>query len=314
MTEPLVSVILPTHNRARLVGRAIRSVLAQSYPNLELIVVDDASADDTPHVVRAVADPRMRYVRLDSNRGAAAARNLGVARASGALLAFQDDDDIWLPDKLRQQVPALVAAPDEVALNICSHIQMTNGPTLYVGGETYLSSLRFDAGLDLDFSLVATPGWLLRREPFERVGGFDERMRCWDDWELAARLARVSRFAHLDEVLWLQDRRREAQVGMFDNAANFANDHRLIAETLAAGWSPTVASRQWYLAGYHEAVQGDSAHARSAFRSAIKANPRNAKARVALALSYGGGTTLRAAARALRRARSAHSYIPRKPR
>lgn len=310
MSDPLVSVILPTHNRAQLVDRAIRSVLAQSYPSFELIVVDDASDDETPQLVRAFDDPRVRYLQLESNRRAAAARNLGVEEARGDLLAFQDDDDIWLPDKLRQQVPALLAEPAEVGLNICSHIKVRSGRALHVGGEKHWSSLRFDAGLEgLDFSLVATPGWLLRRECFERVGGFDERMRCWDDWELAARLAQQFRFTHLDEVLWLQDRRRDGP-GMFDNSANFANDHRIIAETLAADWSPPLASRQWFLTGYFEAMQGDGADARAAFRHAVEAHPRNTKARLALALSYGGSSTVRAAAQAARRARRARSKLP----
>ncbi len=96
---PAVSVILPVYNREALVERALASVLQQSYRDLEVLVVDDGSTDGTAERVAACPDPRVRLIRRDRNYGQASARNLGVARAQGWLLAFQDSDDEWLPDR-----------------------------------------------------------------------------------------------------------------------------------------------------------------------------------------------------------------------
>ncbi|MGB3624622.1 MAG: glycosyltransferase family 2 protein, partial [Henriciella sp.] len=102
----LVSVVIPTYNRARTLRRAVESVLRQSYTNLELIVVDDASTDDTKAVLSSINDPRMRVITYEFNRGCAAARNIGARDARGEYLAFQDSDDEWLADKLSKQVAA----------------------------------------------------------------------------------------------------------------------------------------------------------------------------------------------------------------
>ena len=97
---PNVTVVLPTHDRAKLLRRAIDSVLSQDYQDLELIVVDDASTDDTQTVVQQFADQRIRYVRLADRQGATAARNAGISAARGEFIGFQDSDDEWLPGKL----------------------------------------------------------------------------------------------------------------------------------------------------------------------------------------------------------------------
>ena len=104
----MVSVIIPTYNRAHVLPRAIESVLKQTYTELELIVVDDASTDDTAAVMTAITDPRVRYVRKEHG-GAAAARNRGIAEAKGEFIAFQDSDDVWHSDKLEKQLAYLQA-------------------------------------------------------------------------------------------------------------------------------------------------------------------------------------------------------------
>src|SRR5262245_7829489 len=92
---PAVRIVLPTYNRAALLPRAIRSVLRQTYSDFELIVVDDGSEDATADAIQCFADPRLRYLRLPSNRGAGAARNAGIRMARAAFIAFQDSDDEW---------------------------------------------------------------------------------------------------------------------------------------------------------------------------------------------------------------------------
>lgn len=108
---PAVSVVLPTYNRAHLLSESIGSVLAQGYSDFEILVVDDGSTDNTREVVAGIDDKRIRYVELTPNRGQASARNVGIKEAKADLIAFQDSDDIWMPEKLGMQVSALRESP-----------------------------------------------------------------------------------------------------------------------------------------------------------------------------------------------------------
>ena len=101
---PLVTVIIPTYNRANQISRAIHSVQAQSYKHWELLIVDDASNDDTAKIISNIADSRIQYIRHETNQGAAAARNTALAQAKGEYIAFLDSDDEWIPAKLEKQV------------------------------------------------------------------------------------------------------------------------------------------------------------------------------------------------------------------
>ena len=107
---PKVSVIVPTHNRADLLPRAVDSVLAQTYGDYEMVIVDDCSSDNTQDVIAGFSDPRIRSFRHDRNRGQSAAINTGIAHARGEYIGFLDDDDEWLPTKLEGQVALLEAS------------------------------------------------------------------------------------------------------------------------------------------------------------------------------------------------------------
>ena len=177
-------------------------MLSQTYRNLELFVVDDASTDHTKAVVESFDDRRLRYIRLDTNSRAAAARNVGIRASSGQFLAFQDDDDEWLSHKLERQVASLMRAPGEVGLNMCSFRRVDEAGESYVGGERYLHYLDFDDYFVAnDFSLISTPNLLLRRNVIDKVGLFDERFQSLDDWEFALRIFDAFRYEHLDEAL-----------------------------------------------------------------------------------------------------------------
>ena len=101
---PLVTIIIPTYNRGNTLARAVASILQQSYENFELLVVDDGSTDNTKDVIDSLRHPKLIYERLSENRGACHARNHGILRARGDLIAFQDSDDYWKPDKLAKQI------------------------------------------------------------------------------------------------------------------------------------------------------------------------------------------------------------------
>lgn len=184
----LVSVIIPTHNRAGLLPRAIRSVLAQTYANLECIIVDDASTDNTPQVVRQFADERLVYLRHETNRHVSAARNTGLAQAKGDFIAFLDDDDEWLPTKLEKQISLLQQALPSVGLIHC-WMDYYNSKGELVKAHHPTSRGNVFARLLAAHSIGGTPTFLIRREVLETVGGFDESLPVGNDHDFACRIS-----------------------------------------------------------------------------------------------------------------------------
>lgn len=188
---PTVSVVLPTFNRAGQLARSIGSVLAQSFTDLELIVVDDGSMDETRDVVAALRDPRVRYLARP-NGGVAEARNSGVAEATGVYLAFQDSDDEWLLDKLKLQLADL--ATRARSMSVCGVLRIVGSGTGTPALLTYpRRATDWDGGLDhhgvLAAAVAYTQSWLVPREAVLAAGGFDPRFCVWDDWDLLIRLS-----------------------------------------------------------------------------------------------------------------------------
>lgn len=195
---PRVSVVIPAYNRERTLLRAVRSVLDQSFRDLELIVVDDASTDDTRTVVEGLADTRVRCVSHDRNRGAAAARNTGIRAARGDYVAFLDSDDEWLPHKLEVQMAGLLSAPKDVCAS-CS------GYRLVFGGRVVDKIPRltdpWQKGLLLGCDLSPGSTQVVSRSVFHEVGLLDEELPRYEDWDWLLRYARRYRMQVADEVL-----------------------------------------------------------------------------------------------------------------
>jgi glycosyltransferase involved in cell wall biosynthesis len=204
----LVSVVVPTHNRAGLVRRAVDSVLAQTVDDLEVIVVDDGSSDVTPSVLAelAASDRRVRAVRHDEPAGPPAARNRGIDEARGRFVAFLDDDDEWLPMKLERQ---LAAMDDDGALVLvsCHHALVgDDGSELPYRGPTACTRGQL---LWCDFLGGSSLG-LVRRGAFPDgvLPRFDGALRTCQDWDYWVRCAEVGAVALVPEVLPLRRRRR----------------------------------------------------------------------------------------------------------
>jgi|AGTN01.1.fsa_nt_gi Glycosyltransferases involved in cell wall biogenesis len=212
-----VSVILPTFNRAPTLPRAIRSVLDQTDPPDELIVVDDGSSDGTDGVVEQFDDSRIKYLRLAVSGGAGAARNAGIAQSSCRFLAFQDSDDEWLPTKLSRQLALFEASESksEAAKNK-SEISQRSVGVVYCdmtrigkdGGRTYLQApdVVTDALIDpvskqYCVKNIGIISCLIKREYLLSAGGFNETLPALEDLELFIRLSRECRFARLPEAL-----------------------------------------------------------------------------------------------------------------
>jgi glycosyltransferase involved in cell wall biosynthesis len=195
--QPLVSVIIPTFNRAAFVREAIASVLAQDYAHLEVIVVDDGSQDDTSGMVRACG-PQVTYMP-QPHSGVSAARNRGVAAAHGELIAFLDSDDLWLPQKVAAQV-ALFGQQPQVQACYTDEIWIRRGVRVNPrqihakhAGWIFLPSL--------PRCIISPSSIMLRRVLWERLGGFDEALPACEDYDLWLRMTALVPVALLPERL-----------------------------------------------------------------------------------------------------------------
>jgi glycosyltransferase involved in cell wall biosynthesis len=200
---PVVSVVLPTYNRAPLLGRSIRSVLRQSYTDFELIVVDDGSTDETSAVVAGFRDPRVNYLQLSRNTGAGAARNVGIRASKGKFLAFQDSDDEWLPSKLSKQMAAFERGQDGLGV-VYSDMQrvMRDGTTTYFAAPSVLPDQLVSS--TIWFYQVCNLGvqtTVIRREYLDEVNHFNEDLPALEDMEMFIRLSRRCTFQRLREPL-----------------------------------------------------------------------------------------------------------------
>jgi glycosyltransferase involved in cell wall biosynthesis len=185
----LVSVVIPTHNRIRLLTTTLRSALRQRDVELEIIVVDDGSTDDTPDFLRSVGDPRVHVLRRDRPRGVSAARNMGIEHAQGDWIAFLDDDDLWAPMKLALQ---LRAGADVGSTWIYAGAVKIDGTQRIIGGTPPPTPEDVMARLP-GWSIIpgGCSGVVVKRTTVARVGVFDERMVNLADWDLWIRLART---------------------------------------------------------------------------------------------------------------------------
>ena len=194
LTRPLVSIIIPTYNRASLLCRAIDNILEQTWKHIELIIVDDGSTDDTLQRLRSYGD-RIRVV-TQPNRGPAVARNRGLAIARGEIVAFQDSDDLWKPTKLERQVQLMERLGPTVP---CCLSNMDLG---FIRGRKQTSfsyagiQLRDQEGLWTNVAEVLATRFVffnqaaaIRKSILEKLGGFDETLIYLEDYDLSLRLA-----------------------------------------------------------------------------------------------------------------------------
>ncbi|MBI2361062.1 MAG: glycosyltransferase family 2 protein, partial [Deltaproteobacteria bacterium] len=181
---PRVSVVIPTYNRWPMVREAVESVLAQTYGDFELVVVDDGSADDTAERLSAYS-PKLRVLR-QPRRGVAAARNLGVRNSVGKYVAFLDSDDLWRSGKLETQMTFMIARPE---VRICQTEELWIRRGVRVNprkrhrkpsGDIFRPSL--------ELCLVSPSAVVMTRELFEQAGGFDEAFTVCEDYDLWLRI------------------------------------------------------------------------------------------------------------------------------
>jgi glycosyltransferase involved in cell wall biosynthesis len=199
--NPLISVIIPSYNRARFIERALNSVCAQTYKNLEVIVVDDGSSDDTEERVSAMArmDSRISYVRHFVNRGAQAARNTGVHKAKGVYIALLDSDNEWLPSKIEKQIEVFHNGNHAIGTVYTGFIRKyADGHIGYEQKPCFRGEIIKDALSDW---VADTSTLLIKKKVLLAAGVFDERIRAFQEWDLCIRLSMHGEFDYVNERL-----------------------------------------------------------------------------------------------------------------
>jgi len=198
---PVVSVVLSTYNRREKLQRAVNSVLAQTLSDIEIIIVDNASTDDTQEAVRGINDGRIRYIRHETNLGGPAARNTGIKNAKASYIALLDDDDEWMPRKLEKQVQKFQQNRPPVGL-------------IYVGSEIYNENTKKVQDINypqfrgnvyerllLSTIIGSCSSVLVKKECFQKVGMFDEELTSCQDWDMWLRIAGKYEFDFVPDVL-----------------------------------------------------------------------------------------------------------------
>lgn len=195
MSQPLVSVIITTYNRAHLVCRAIDSVLAQTYKNIEIIVVDDCSIDATSHLISNYGNS-VKYLRNIYNMGVSASRNLGIKTSNGDFVCFLDDDDELFPDKIEKQIE-LFRKNSAIGVVYCGSVKKNDSETAphppILKGKIFPSVLKGCPN--------AIHTLLVKRECFLEIGFFDESLSFYEDLDIWIRLAKKFVFDFVDENL-----------------------------------------------------------------------------------------------------------------
>jgi glycosyltransferase involved in cell wall biosynthesis len=281
---PLVSVILPTYNRAHTLLRAINSVLNQDYREIELIVVDDASTDGSAKLLASIADPRLRVIRHAHNKGVAGATNTGIQAARGKFIAFQDSDDEWLDGKLSQQMARLAAAQPDCVCVYCIKIVYGRDPEFRRGRRRVACVPGPEEALvegDLRAllwrrNIVSPQTAICTRATALQLGGFDEKLRSDQDWDFFSQLAEIGSFAFVDAPLvstYLQTDSISA------NARKSQYSQFIVTNKMKRRGVPrAVLAEHWARLGYHIGRRrGAARRGATLLRAALAARPLHAR-------------------------------------
>jgi glycosyltransferase involved in cell wall biosynthesis len=282
---PLVSVIVPTFQRPDFLQAALRSVLGQTVKDFEMLVIDDGSSVDLVPLVNALDDNRIRYFRHESNRGEAAARNTGIRNVRGDYVAFLDDDDEWLPEKLRLQLELFGRCPDTVGCVTGGFARIRDGRVLSREIPTRRGDL---SGELLLKNIVGPPSTVMvRRDCLDRVGLFDEGIAFGVDYDLWIRLAQRYQFDFVPEVV----ARYTVHSGqMSNNPFVLAQGHDDLLRKYASRLRRDRGreGRFYFMLGRSMSLRGHATEARRALVKALCHNPLQVRVYIYLALSLGG--------------------------
>jgi glycosyltransferase involved in cell wall biosynthesis len=249
--NPLVSVVIATYNMGEYLPHAVQSVLDQSYTNVEIIVIDDGSTDDTRDRIKPyLCDGRVRYL-YQENKGQTVAKNRGFMESKGTYVALLDADDVWFPDKLEKQIPCFSLSPDIGVVYTDVECIDEHGDVLQ-GWKRNCYSGRISGRLLID-NFVPLSSVLIRRDCLDKVGMFDEKYRMGIDYDLWLRMSAYYDFYYLDAVtfqyrIWSGQmshnykKRMESAIAMMNS---FLENHPSLVDrkTVNEAWAHTYVAK-----------------------------------------------------------------------
>ena len=239
-----VSVIIPCYNRGKYLGEAIDSVLGQTYRNIELIIVDDGSTDDSLNIARIYSDKITILQHPNGeNRGQSASINLGLRSIDGEYVAILDSDDYWILDKLEKQVTFLQDHPDIGLVYGNALMVDADGNKLFrrYGDDHQEKNIDGSVLLDCYFSVPSNS--LVRHTVYDLVGGFDESMRAAQDHDMAVRIAEVAKLGFINELMF-NYRRHGASISSGHASLRWQNGFRILDNALERHRYPSGVVRQ----------------------------------------------------------------------
>lgn len=283
-TELLVSVILPTYNRAHTLSRAVNSVLNQTYKNFELIIIDDCSTDNTEEVVKNIHDERIVYIRQSSNKGAAAARNTGIKIAKGDYVAFQDSDDEWMSEKLEKQMKVFESDANDFSVVYTDMLRISSDETIKYWSSPDLFCGKVINPLTNEYQVLnlGIQSVLIKKRCFDEIGLFDESFPRFIDLEFFIRLAKRYPFWHIREPLV----KYYETEGISTNGLAYIKAEKLLLEKYAEATSSNkkFLANRYYKIGMAYVLINDSREAKQYFLKALSLNHSNIKSLVSLFL------------------------------
>jgi glycosyltransferase involved in cell wall biosynthesis len=233
----VISCLMASHNAAGTIAASVRSVLRQTHRELELIIVDDGSTDETQRVLSEFADPRVVVIK-EQQRGASAARNRALAQARGEFVAVIDADDIWRPQKLELQLQALERRADAAVAYGWTDVVDPDLNLLYPDERVDFEGRVFEDLLRSNFIWCGSNS-LTRRKALDAVGGFDETLQAAEDWELHTRLAARHAFVAVAEVVvWYRQSPNSLSNRLGVMEKNYLAAHRKVFDAAPIGAKP----------------------------------------------------------------------------
>ncbi|MDD5638815.1 MAG: glycosyltransferase [Candidatus Pacebacteria bacterium] len=268
----LISVIIPTYNRAHLLSRAIDSVLSQTFQDFELIIVDDGSTDNTKEIVEEYQkkDERIKYLWEENSGGPAKPKNTGIKNSQGEFIAFLDSDDEWLPEKLEKQLK-LFENSNNLGFVSCNALIIDENNN--IKGEYQSPRNKSFINL-LDGNKISNCGVIVKKNIFEELGIFDENLKFGEDWEMWLRIAKKYNFDSVYESLikcYLHQNNITKTIENFKQIEDF----KYILEKYKDDFKkyPKVKSRPLRNIGTFYILDNNSKMARKYFEKAIKVSP-----------------------------------------
>jgi glycosyltransferase involved in cell wall biosynthesis len=230
MIPGLVSIVIPTHNRSGLLKNAVESALAQTYDNIEIIIVDDLSSDNTEQVVNELLNGKILYIKNETSLGGAGARNKGIENSKGEFIAFLDDDDIWYPDKIKLQVNKISENDDNI-LCTCGLRVVYSSTGLDYFNFPKIKDVTLEKML-LNNLVGITSTVLVRKSSLDTAGNFDSRLPAREEYDLWIRLSECGKFTSVNKpLLDYNIHTNRAQISA--NIDKFIKGNRIIHEKYA---------------------------------------------------------------------------------